>query len=157
MNKTIEKTIITIASIIGITLISYIGYTIFVVYTFTSGCGLDDGPFKAVKINPIELTESSEKFKLLGNALLVLTNREGELSPVFTLIEDGKTKWTLDMDVSKTEGYESYRLWKINNVNLTQNINQIKLTFTAHWTYGAENGSMKINRKNGKNTFCLSW
>ena len=86
-----------------------------------------------------------------------MTNRNDPLSPILTLIENGKIIWTLDTDVRNTKGYETCRIWEISNVKITKDTDQIKLRFTGHWTFGAEAGSMEIDRKNGENSFCLSW
>jgi hypothetical protein len=134
-----------------------LGFVAYVVYTFSSGCGMDDGPFKAVTTTPIEITETSERFKLSKGGELILTNRNDTLSPILTLFENGKLIWTLDTDVRNTKGYETCRIWEISNVTVTKDTDPIKIRFTGHWTYGAEAGSMEIDRENGKNSFCLSW
>ncbi len=157
MNKNVKKIIIWTASILGIGVIVYLGFVAYVFYTFSSGCGMDDGPFKAVTTTPIEITETSERFKLSKDGELILTNRNDTLSPILTLIENGKIVWTLDTDVRNTKGYETCRIWEISNVTVTKDTDPIKLQFTGHWTYGAEAGSMEIDRENGENSFCLSW
>jgi hypothetical protein len=157
MNKTVKKIIIWTASIIGIGVITYLGFVAYAVYSFTSGCGMDDGPFKAITTAPIEISETSERFKLSKGGELILTNRNDSLSPILTLIENGKVKWTLDTDVRNTKGFESCRIWELSNVTVTKDTDPIKLRFTGHWTYGAEAGSMEIDRRNGENSFCLSW
>lgn len=157
MNKTVKKIIIWTASILGIGVIAYLGFVAYVVYTFSSGCGMDDGPFKAVTTTPIEITETSERFKLSKGGELILTNRNDTLSPILTLIENGKIIWTLDTDVRNSKGYETCRIWEISNLTVTKDTDPIKIRFTGHWTYGAEAGSMEIDRENGENSFCLSW
>ncbi len=151
----IKKILLWLAAIIGIGVIIYVGFVGYIVYTF--GCGMDDGPFAATLIEPIELTENAQSFDLSENGQLVLENRNDSLSPIITLIENGKVKWTLDTDTRNTKGYESTRIWKISKVTITKNTDPIKLHFAGHWTYGVEAGSMTINRENGKNSFCLSW
>ena len=118
---------------------------------------MDDGPFKAVLIDPVEISDSAQVFKLSGNGKLILENRIDTLSPVLTLMENGKVKWTLDTDLRNTKGYETCRIWEITNVTLIKDTDPIKLYFTGYWTYGAEAGSMKIDRKDGENSYCLSW
>jgi hypothetical protein len=118
---------------------------------------MDDGPFKAVLIDQIEMSDSSQVFDLSNQGKLILENRNDTLSPILSLVEKGNTKWTIDTDVRNTTGYENCRIWEINNITITENIDQIKLNFIGYWTYGAERGSMEINRKNGENIFCLSW
>jgi hypothetical protein len=157
MTKTLKKIIIVIASIIGIGVIAYLGFVLFVVYTFTRGCGMDDGPFYAVKTAPIEISESATRFPLSGNGELILDNRNDTLSPILTLKENGEIKWTLDTDVRNTKGYETCRIWEIGSLTITKDTDPIRLIFTGHWTYGVEAGSMKIKRKSGENSFCLSW
>ena len=157
MNNTVKKIFIWTASIISVGVFAYLGFVAYVVFSLTSGCGMDDGPFKAITTTPIELTETSERFKLSKNGELILTNRNDTLSPILTLIENGKVKWTLDTDVRNTKGYESCRIWKISNITIKKDTDLIKLSFTGYWTYGAEAGSMEIDRENGKNSFCLSW
>jgi hypothetical protein len=157
MNQTVKKILIWIASIIGIGIIGCIGFAGSVFYSFISGCGMDDGPFEAVRTNPIEISESSLTFNLSNNGKLILDNRTDTLSPVLTLIENGKIKWTLDTDVRNTEGYETCRIWEITNLTVRKDSNPIKLSFTGHWTYGVEAGTMKIDRDDGENSFCLSW
>ncbi|WP_412984405.1 hypothetical protein [Pontimicrobium sp. IMCC45349] len=118
---------------------------------------MDDGPFEAVLVDQIELTETSQYFELSEGGKLILENRNDTLSPIISLIEHGKVKWTLDTDTRNTEGYESTRIWKISNLQITNSTNPINLRFTGHWTYGAEQGSMEIDREDGDNRFCLSW
>ena len=157
MNKTIKIILICAASIFGIGIIGFPVFVGYVIHTFTSGCGMDDGPFKAILIDPIEISDSAQLFKLSNNGKLILENRNDTLSPVLTLMENGEVKWTLDTDVRNTKGYETCRIWEISNVTLIKNNNPIRLNFTGHWTYGREAGSMRIDRKDGDNSFCLSW
>ncbi len=157
MNKTFKKILIGIGIIAGIGIAGYLVLLALVWNMFSSGCGMDDGPFEAVLIDPIELTESSQQFDLSNNGKLILENRNDTLSPILTLIENGKVKWTLDTDTRKTKGYESTRIWEISNVTIEKKSDPIKLVFTGHWTYGAEHGSMEIDRDDGDNSFCLSW
>ncbi|MEO9258266.1 MAG: hypothetical protein ABI207_07785 [Crocinitomicaceae bacterium] len=157
MNKTVKKIIIWTASIIGVGVITYLCFVAYAVYVFTSGCGLDDGPFSAIKTNQIQTTEISERFNLSENGELILTNRNDSLSPILTLIENGKVKWTLDVDVRNTKGYESCKIWELSNMTVTKDTDPIKINFIGHWTYGSEGGNMEINRENGENSFCLSW
>jgi len=157
MNRTTKKILIWTFSIIGIGIIGYIGFVGYVMYTFASGCGMDDGPFNAVIINQTQISENSEIFELENNGVLILDNRTDSLSPTLTLKENGIVKWTLDTDTRNTKGYESTRIWKISNVTVTKNTDPIKLNFAGHWTYGAEAGSMEIDRDDGENSFCLSW
>ena len=155
MKRRVKKILIWTSIIIGLGIFGYIGFVGYVVISMTSGCGMDDGPFEAVVVDDIRVTDSVQVFNL-DNGKLILNNRNDSLSPVLTLIENEKVIWNLDMDVRQTKGYETCMLWEISNVTI-RNSNPIKLSFTGHWTYGAEAGSMKINRKNGKNSFCLSW
>jgi hypothetical protein len=157
MNKLTKKILIWTISIIGIGILGYLSFVGFVLYTFMSGCGMDDGPFNAVLTNQNKLSENSITFDLKNNGILILDNRTDSLPPTLTLKENGIIKWTLDTNTSNTKGYESTRIWKISNVTITNNTDHIKLNFTGHWTYGAEAGSMKIDRKDGENSFCLSW
>ena len=157
MNKTLKRILIGVGIIAGIGITGYLGLVGLVWYQFNVGCGMDDGPFEAVNIKPIEITENTKEFQLAKNGKLILENRNDTLSPILTLIENGKVKWTLDTDTRNTNGYESTRIWEINNVSVEKKTDPIKLTFTAHWTYGVERGSMRIDRDNGDNKFCLSW
>ncbi|MFY0687581.1 MAG: hypothetical protein JXQ90_10480 [Cyclobacteriaceae bacterium] len=157
MNITIKKILIWTVSIIGIGVIGYFGFIGYGIYLFLSGCGLDDGPFEAVLIDEIELTEEGLQFDLSDNGALIIENRSDTLSPVITLIENGKVKWTLDADTRHTKGYESTRLWEVSNLTITQDTDPIEMSFTGHWTYGGEEGAMEIDRDDGENSFCLSW
>ena len=157
MNKLTKKILIWTISIIGIGILGYLSFVGFILYTFMSGCGMDDGPFNAVLTNQKKLSENSITFDLKNNGILILDNRTDSLPPTLTLKENGIIKWTLDKNTRNTKGYESTRIWKISNVTITNNTDPIKLNFTGHWTYGAEAGSMKIDRKDGENSFCLSW
>lgn len=157
MNKTVKTIIIWTASLLGIGAISYFVFVAYVVVSLTSSCGMDDGPFKAIKTTPIVITETSERFKLSKDGELILTNRNDTLSPILTLVENGKVMWTLDTDVRNTKGYETCSIGELSNVTITNDTDPIKLRFIGHWTYGAEAGSMEINRESGENSFCLSW
>ncbi|WP_028890469.1 hypothetical protein [Tenacibaculum ovolyticum] len=157
MNKTFKKILTGIAIISGIGIVSYLTLVSLVWYQFNVGCGMDDGPFKAVIVTPSEITKNAKEFDLSDNGILMLENRNDTLSPTLTLIEKGKVKWTLDMNTQNTKGYESTNIWKISNVSFEKKTDPIKLLFTGHWTFGAEQGSMEIDRENGNNKFCLSW
>ena len=157
MKKSSKKILIGIALLISIIAIGYNGLVSYVLYTFNSGCGMDDGPFKAILIDEIELSQTSEKYDLSNNGKLILENRNDTLSPIIALIEHGEIKWTLDTDTRNTKGYESTRIWKLSDITIIKDSNPIKIRFIGHWTYGAEVGSMEIDRKNGQNNFCLSW
>ena len=134
-------------------------YLFFVFMAFDSigPCGFDDGPFKAVMIDNLPASGSVQSFELKDNGQLMLYNRADSLSPLLALVENGVTQWTLDTDVRNTKGYETYRIWEISGVTITQGTDPIQLSFIGHWTYGAEAGSMEIDRKTGDNSFCLSW
>ena len=133
MNKVVKKILIWTASIIGIGIIGYIVFVGYVDYQFSSGCGMDDGPFEAVLIDKIELTEKAQQFDLSENGKLILENRNDTLSPIITLIENGKVKWTLDTDTRNTKGYESTRIWKISNLTITKKTDPIKLRANAYF------------------------
>jgi len=157
MNKTNKKILIWTTSIIGLGIIGCVAFLGYVFFSFTSGCGMDDGPFIAVLIDPIEISDSAQSFELSGNAKLILENRNNTLSPVLTLIENGEIRWTLDTDVSNTTGYETCRIWEISDLTVKEDSDPITLSFAGHWTYGVEAGSMEIDREDGDNSFCLSW
>ncbi len=157
MSKTAKKILIWILSIIGIVAAGYIVFMAYAVYTFVSGCGMDDGPFEAVLVEEMEISENSEIFELENDGILVLDNRADSLSPILTLKEKGIVKWTLDTDTRNTEGYESTRIWEISNVTVIENNDPIVLRFAADWSSGVEAGSIEIDRGDGDNSFCLSW
>ena len=157
MNKTVKIILILTVSIMGIGIMGFIAFVGYVIFSFTSGCGMDDGPFEAVRIDSIEISDFVQTYDLSGNGKLILDNRSDTLSPILTLIEEGKVKWTLDTDVRYTKGYETCRIWEISNVIVRKDSDPIKLSFTGHWTYGTEAGSMEIDRDDGDNSFCLSW
>jgi hypothetical protein len=157
MNRTIKRTLIWVVSIIGIGFISYVGFVIYVLNLYAQGCGNNDGPFKAVLIKQCNISDSSQVYQLSGNGKLILENRNDTLSPLITLVENGKVKWTLDTDVRNTKDYKKCRIWKISDLVIMNNSDPIQLSFTADWSFGAERGTMEINRSNGDNSFCLSW
>lgn len=132
MNNTIRNILIWTFSIIGIGIIGYVGFVSYIMYSLFSGCGMDDGPFKAALINPIEISRNAEEFNLSNNGKLILENRTDSLSPILTLIENGKVKWTLDTDTRNTKGYKSTRIWEISNLTVLKNSNPIKFNFTGH-------------------------
>lgn len=143
---------------IGIVVLGYFGFVTYQVLTFSGwdGCGLDDGPFKGVLIDKIEISEFAQVYEI-ENGELVLENRADTLSPILTLIENGDTKWTIDTDLRNTVGNENSRIWEISNVSIINKTDPIELNFTGHWTFGAEFGTMTINRADGNTEFCLSW
>ena len=157
MNRIPIKILIWIVSIIGIGIITYF---IYVVMTFNFGydgeCGMDDGPFKGILIDKIKKSEFAQVYELKSGQL-ILENRNDTLSPILSLVENGITKWTIDTDVRNTIGNENSRIWEISNVTIINKTDPIELNFIGHWTYGAEFGSMTIDRNNGNNKFCLSW
>lgn len=155
--KTLKRIAIWIASIVGVCLVVYLGLVFYVVYSFSGGCGMDDGPFIAVKTKPVKITKTSERFPLSDGGELVITNRQDALPPVLTLLERGKVKWTLNTDVRNTDGYQTSTIREVYNVSILQDTDPIKLKFTANWTGGAEAGSINIDRESGENSFCLSW
>lgn len=116
---------------------------------------MDDGPFYAIELADIQFSDSLQTFEL-SDGKLILDNRSDSLSPILAFEQNESLSWILDTDVSKTEGYEGTRIWEISNISIDDG-SQINLRFTGHWTYGAEAGSMQIDKKTGKNSFCLSW
>jgi len=156
MNKTTKKLLIGTSIAFGLLLIAAAIYIHFF-FKAIGPCGLDDGPFKAILVDQVVISDSALTFNLADNGQLILDNRNDTLSPVLTLVENGQKKWTLDTDVRNTKGFENWRIWKISNVTITKDTDPIRLTFTGHWTFGAERGSMEIDRKTGDNSFCLSW
>lgn len=118
---------------------------------------MDDGPFNAVMIEPIKISESAQVFDLSDNGTLIIDNRTDSLSPILTLKENGKIKWTLDTDTRNTREYANTRIWNIRKVEILNKSNPIRFQFFADWTYGSESGGMEINRESGENNFCLSW
>ncbi len=157
MNSILKNVLIGIAIVAGIFIIRHLILVGLVWYQFSVGCGWDDGPFKAELIDPIEITDEAVEFDLSKKGKLILENRNDTLSPILTLLENGKVQWALDTDTRNTKGYESTRIWKISHVVVDRKTDPIKLEFIGHWTFGAESGSMEIDRDNGDNTFCLSW
>ncbi|MEO1030991.1 MAG: hypothetical protein AAFX55_06285 [Bacteroidota bacterium] len=157
MDKITKKTLIWSISIFGILIVCYFLYIGYAINSFMTSCGLDDGPFEAKLIGPINISDSAQKFDLAENAILYIENRTDSLSPIITLFQNDELVWTLDTDTSKTEGYEGTELWNISNVNITNTKNPIELDFLSHWTYGYEVGWMEIDLKSGENRFCLSW
>lgn len=156
MKSTPKKLIIWATSLIGIGVACYGVFILYAFYSLASGCGLDDGPFEAQLIEKVDFNDSVQTFEV-GRGKLVLENRKNKLSPTLTLVEEGKVKWTLEMDVSKNRGYETCSLWELSNVSVSNAKDPIRLTFIGHWTYGAEHGSMTIDRDDGDNSYCLSW
>lgn len=134
----------------------YFILTIYTLITFSNGCGFDDGPFEAKKISAIKIQKTDTQIKLDTDAFLTISNRVENSQPIITFREQGKTKWTVLMDLGDSELYRDSKIEQIRNVKILKNSRTIKLQFLAKWTYGEEQGSMKINRKNGKNHFCLS-
>lgn len=118
---------------------------------------MDDGPFKAILIDPIQISDSAQIHSLSRGRELIIESRSDSLSPIITLIEEDKVKWTLDTDVRNTEGYERDKIWEINDVEIIKDKGKIKFTFIGNWTMGAEAGYMEIKRRTGENYFCLSW
>ena len=156
MKKFRKRLLIVLISIFGLGIILYVGFEILMYYTFTVGCGMDDGPFQAKIINEYKSTENLKTFKLSeGN--LIIDNRNDTLSPIISLKEKGITKWIIDTDTRNTEGYEKTRIWEISDVIIEKDKKEIKLSFIGHWTFGSERGKITIDRKNGENKFCLSW
>ena len=86
MNKTIKKILIWTPSIIVMGIIGYIGFVAYLVFSYSSGCGMNDGPFKAVLINPALFSDSTQPFKLSDNGKLILINRIDTLFPLLTPI-----------------------------------------------------------------------
>ncbi|MBA3665868.1 MAG: hypothetical protein H0W61_16940 [Bacteroidetes bacterium] len=159
MDRETKKIVFWIFIPIGVFLIFGLIY-LFVLFKAVDSygpCGTNDGPFKAKVISNFESGDSSTVFQLSGNGELVLHNRGDTLCPILTLLENGKKVWSLDTDVRNTKKYKDCRIWNISNVTVTKDSNPIELSFIAHWTYGAERGTMEIDRKTGDNSFCLSW
>lgn len=159
MDRTVK--IILISS--GVVLALLIGgvavylYLIFSTLESLGPCGYNDGPFRAVRIDPVTISHSALTFDLSKQGKLFIENRGDTLSPIITLTENGQVKWTLDTDVRNTKGFEKCWIREIENVRITEEANSIRLAFLAYWTYGGEAGSMQIDRETGANTFCLSW
>jgi hypothetical protein len=159
MNKTVKRIIIGTSIVFGLAIIGggvYL-YLVFRALDSLGPCGFDDGPFTAVVVDDVGLSDTLQTFDLANSGKLILNNRNDTLSPLLTLVENGKTVWTLDTDVRNTKGFETCRIWEISRLTVTKDTDPIKLTFLGHWTYGAERGAMEIDRETGDNSFCLSW
>lgn len=70
---------------------------------------------------------SIQRFRKFEDGELILTNRNDTLSPILTLIENGKIKWSLGADIRNMKGYESFRIWKLSNLTVTKDTDPIKL------------------------------
>ncbi len=156
MKITIKRIIILLTVSIAACLIIYLFFVGYALYSLSSGCGMDDGPFIATRVNNTDPHGKFESFEI-DNGILVICNRNDSLPPVIYLIENNMIIWTLEMDVSKNKGYEDSRIFSINEISITAKSDPVEMTFTSCWSYGCERGSMEINRKTGENEFCLSW
>ena len=56
MNKTLKRVIIGLVIVGGTVALGYLALVGIVWYQFNVGCGMDDGPFNAVKIEQIEFS-----------------------------------------------------------------------------------------------------
>lgn len=156
MNKATKKILVGVGLVIVIGLISYIIFVGYVLYKFTRGCGMDDGPFYATHLTAFEISSTVQTFNL-SDGKLILDNRNDSLSPILIFQKNDGTTWALDTDVSKTESYGHTRIWKISDLQIKEKDDGMDLKFIAYWTFGGEAGRMKINKVTGENSFCLSW
>jgi len=153
----VRKIILWSVILVFITVVCYFGIRgAIVLNNIFRGCGFDDGPFYGQIVESYDFPDSLMVIEIINGSLLI-DNRADTLSPIIGLTEDNQIKWIIDMDVSKTEGFESCKLWEVSDIKITNPSNPIRFTFIGYWTYGGELGSININRKNGKNKFCLSW
>ncbi len=158
--KTLKGNLKRILIIIAVLFFAFFCYKVYDFLSFSwlgDDCGMDDGPFNAVMIDPIKISESALEFDLSDNGKLIVDNRTDSLSPILTLKENGIVKWTLDTDTRNTKEYANTRIWNIRKVEILNKSEPIRLQFFADWTYGAESGGMEIDRESGENSFCLSW
>lgn len=120
-----------------------------------SGCGMDDGPFEATRVDVVIPRDSATVIGIEDGELLIWNG--DSLSPLVGLTEQGRLLWTLEMDVSRLENFSNCMLWEVSDVTLQKDADPIEMTFIGDWTYGAERGWMEIDRTDGSNEFCLSW
>lgn len=151
--KSIIKVILIFS---GICITGYLIFLGIIYYQFTVGCGFDDGPFKAIQIDKSTKLNKDAVISL-KNGELIIDNRHDTLAPLVGYKKDGKFEWIIDMDVRKTSGYEMFWISKIYEVEVKEGLRNIDLYFIADWSEGHEVGSMTIKKRNGKNSFCLSW
>lgn len=154
MNRTLKRILIAVGAVAGVVVVVYLILVVRAIHAISSGCGMDDGPFHAAKISAAIPRDSATVYEV-DNGELLIWNR-ATLPPRIELIEEGQSKWTLEMDV-RTETDSSAMLWQVDNVSIKKASDPIKLDFTGHWTFGAEHGWMTIDREDASNEFCLSW
>jgi hypothetical protein len=154
MNRTLKRTLVAAAALAGVVVVVYLILVARAIHVISSGCGMDDGPFHATKINTAIPRDSAAIYEVDDGELLIW-NRDTR-PPRIGLIEHGRSKWTLEMDV-RTETDSGAMLWQVENVTIEKASDPIKLDFTGHWTFGAEHGWMTIDREDASNEFCLSW
>lgn len=145
-----------LAGLIYLGFIGFLGYGVYIFLVLFT-CGLDDGPFEAELINPIEIPEVAEKIYIENYGILHVDNRTDSLSPVLTLVKKGKIVWSLEMDLARTKGFENSFLEKISQIRWSIDDDDFYMDFVANWDFGNERAWMTINLDDGDNCFCLSW
>lgn len=137
MNRTVKRILIGIGAVAGIGAVVYLVLVVRAIHAISSGCGMDDGPFHAARIDTAIPRDSATVYVIEDGELLIW-NRQA-LPPQVGLMEQGQTVWTLEMDV-RAETDSGAMLWKIDNVTIETDSDPIKLDFTGYWTFGAEHG-----------------
>ena len=122
-------------------------------------CGFNDGPFQASIITiPIDSIVENDYVSYDENCFLYFNNRDTNMCPVISLIEQDSVIFSLEMDLSKNLEETNWRMTEISDITIKKSSkNILHFTFFCKWTFGSEYGTMKINRKTGSNNFCLSW
>lgn len=145
-----------LAGLIYLGFLGFLGYGVYLILVLFT-CGLDDGPFEAELIHPIEISELAEKIHIQYFGILYMDIRNDSLSPVLTLVDKGIVIWSLEMDLARTKSFENSFLEKISHITWSINGDDFQMDFMANWNFGNERAWMTIDLDNGNNCFCLSW
>jgi len=160
MDKTLKIILIGIASIVGLAIVAMMVGTILFFLTIDSmgPCGMDDGPFIASKTNRIPTVDSVQTFLLQKEEKILLYNENDSLSPILTLVDKDKSRWSLDIGVRRFPNTPDSRVIEITEVSIVEKAHSFRLNFKYRTIGGTVmGGRIDVNKNDGSNHVCLGW
>lgn len=120
--------------------------------------GFDDGPFHGRPFHgDIGSLQPSHRIVFRSGELIVF-NRADDEPPVLAYVVEDAGRWALELDGTADPDFNWTEFSRVSEpLTVSLGILRDRLDFVAHWTFGAERGTVYIWRFGGVQRFYLSW